>query len=48
MKKKFFSIIASGLFILLISSIMMGCKANLPGKDDPQGASEPSKMENTK
>ncbi len=43
MKKGFYSIIAVGLLVLTVSSAFLGCQARMPGDDDPQGASSPSK-----
>ncbi len=43
MKKGLYSFIAVGLLVLTLGTAFLGCQARMPGDDDPQGASSPSK-----
>ncbi len=48
MRKSFLSILTVGLLALIISTAFLGCKARMPGDDDPQGTTPPPKEETKK
>jgi hypothetical protein len=45
MRRSIFAFLTVGLLAVIISTAFLGCRARMPGDDDPQGTSSPVKQD---